>query len=475
MGEEENKIYLKEIPAEDGSNRVKSIDSSSEILLREIPNQRHNESLEITKKMWLSLLVSALLIPFMFVMIPYLSGSDDLTIQDCNANIDSFKMSHIEGSTHYFLFKIELNNPTKRNYTIEDVEADLYIKNISLTQVNPEWKIIQKNLYINKTYFVDKETHVMIDLIMPVTADDESTISFLSLCLMHKNHTIRLYGNFSLSIEDPDCLCVDIEKRAKNLFNYELTDEKSTHLLINNDLLSIPVEPPDTTTNITYRCKYVNNFSFNVIINHLEFDLTNSSGYIFAHHEISGVPINLAPNEYINISVMTNPEKQELTRILSDLLSGVEDLFCMDNLSVEFAIGNLLIDGFTDHEIVKSDIESSLEIVGFTIFPITLDFELNNTCGVDFNVTYIDITAYLAGTDDKAIWYNDTVDKPPYDYVPIPRYSSTILENMAVGYNLGNALAALDEGENVDLIGYLTCDCYQYEDDVPFISLDVEV
>lgn len=226
---------------------------------------------------------------------------------------------------------------------------------------------------------------------------------------------------------------------------------------------------------IIFKNKYNNPFDFPVTLKQLDFDVTNGTSGTWASYSMSEDPVSIEGNGHLNVTSKAKPEKSEITTILSDLVSGVEDMFVYKKIHAVFQIESFEFEIYIGSEIVKSDLDFALEIVDYTIIPLTIDIEFVNPSGINFNLTYIDITIYLADTTKKAIWYADYVEKPPHDYIPVISCGKTRVDGIAPSFNLINAIAALEDGNNVDMIGYFSVNCYQYADDVPFRSYDVEM
>ena len=207
----------------------------------------------------------------------------------------------------------------------------------------------------------------------------------------------------------------------------------------------------------------------------MSYDLTNLTTKTWGVYNLKN-PLELPANDYFNMTIMGDPEESEITDILSDLLSGNSDIFQYEDIHVSFNVGGILINGSKMEEIVKAEYSIKLEVAGYNLIGsggFTIDMAFINPCGFAFNLTYIEIDIFITGTHQmqNAIWLHDYVSVEPYSYIPVRAYSTTIVEDIGVEIDtdyIDNILG----GAQVDFIGFLTIDCYQYEDDIPFISLE---
>ncbi|MHA1820603.1 MAG: hypothetical protein ACTSU2_16425 [Promethearchaeota archaeon] len=419
--------------------------------------------------------IISIIIVGLVVFIPIIIRSK-YTIADSTSEISKIDVISADNSSLYCQLDLKLHNPSPDGFTILNSSISLFYQNVTQAGLpEPSKHQVIANLHLNKSFIVNPNSYRTINIYFTLQKNDEAAENFIGMVLAKENHTILVQGVLNINSEEINSLSVNTKIRANDLFHYSVTDDKSTHLLINNNIKTIPVSAPDTTTDIELVMFYSNPFSYPMQINSLSFYLENETGKIWDHYT-SNATINIGASSYYNISILADPTSDEITKTVSLLLNGTEDVFYLRNISAAFSIGPISFSIYRDVEFLKSNFSLSLKIIGYhlTSSSLKLDIEFDNGCGFEFNLTYIHIDIYIAGTNQlqKAIWLHDNVSIAPYDYAPIKKYSATVIYGVNVNFDSKYVNKVLIDKSRVDYIGYLSINSFQYDDDVPFESLN---
>jgi hypothetical protein len=305
---------------------------------------------------------------------------------------------------------------------------------------------------------------------------DSALKEFLGKILMKEEITFRLTGGFKASplsnVNIPDVFEIDILKKATELFGYSIPTHGPTFLTIKDFQTHTPDPAYPSLFKMSVLSEYKNPFNFPInfisakatILNRT---LDGTMGTInWGLAELGEIIKNGTKNIEQILYVPTN----QIKWIVEDLLSNRTDVVKIIDLEGTVKIGEVIISFQRDLESAHSDLQFKLTIVGYRADingNLILDAAIDNPCNIIFNITYIDIDMFVAGTTQKVLEVSQSLD------ITILPYSQTMITNIVASAKYETFLLHLND--KFDLIGNLQANCYNFNGVIYFDSKNVEL
>lgn len=419
-------------------------------------------------------LASVITIP---LVVMYFMKTEEKAVAFVDLQLVSTSFENTEGSST-FLLKLNYQNEYDASFVIEKVSLNVSIKPnfpnsnwiyCLSSETNKSWNLLvdREGKYNLSTYFTVKDSDV------------QSKILFEKI-LMKCNDSVRFSGKIQLKMgskdgEVPDMIEFDFQEQMDKLFDYTVPNSGPSIFTI-YDIHSLGdnlVNPEKFDLKVDAR--YDNPLNFSVSILETSMSVTDRTAEkIYGEFVISNIgEVNGKKNITFNQVLVMDPV--EIAVIVSDLINQSTDVFYMRDISTTFEIGYIKIIGNRSDEIVATDLKFEFKLDGMRPAlngNLITNFILVVPCNLTFNVSYVFLNLFVAGTKNLVVTIDQLIDTGTGKLLCLP-YTANKIKDIELNVKYDVFLQHVND--NFDLTGYIFADCYNFNGRINIGAHDVEL